>query len=505
MADGNRKHLATSYLIVLALATALYVISCAPGPLWGDSGGFQYRIWHNDIEGRLGLALAHPLYHIIGVVVKYIPIGEFGFRVNLISAISAAVAVANVFLFLKLWLGRNIPAVIAAATLALSHTMWLFASIAEVYTLYTALFTVELILLLQYCKSERVGYLYLLGLFNGLAIANHMWGIIPLACYVVFVAILLIRKRINVKNIAVMLLLWIVGAGPYEYLIVGNIIKTGDIISTLGSAVFGIGRGWQGAVLNTSLSGEIVKENLLLMAYNFSTLNALLFFPGLYGLNKVSPSRSFRNLLLAMLVLFFVFAFRYTVPDRYVFFLPFYCLGTTLVGVGFNLLVAQPNRRILACLALIFAFMPIPFYIIAPIIAQKTQFRLPTKREIPYRNDYTYFLRPWQKRNHAPELFANEALGSVENGAIIIADGTTVYALWYLQEVKGKHANVKVVSSEYGTYENPIAFPTKDTIGQLMAERAVYVVSPVAGYCPDYLLKHYDFIRTGPIYRVVER
>ena len=34
----------------------LYVLTCAPGPLWQDSGLFQYRIWHNDIEGKLGLA-----------------------------------------------------------------------------------------------------------------------------------------------------------------------------------------------------------------------------------------------------------------------------------------------------------------------------------------------------------------------------------------------------------------------------------------------------------------
>jgi len=48
------------------------------------------RIWHNDIEGSLGLALAHPLYHLIGIAVKQIPVGDFAYRVNLISAISGA-------------------------------------------------------------------------------------------------------------------------------------------------------------------------------------------------------------------------------------------------------------------------------------------------------------------------------------------------------------------------------------------------------------------------------
>ena len=44
--------------------------------------------------------------------------------------------------------------------------------------------------------------------------------------------------------------------------------------------------------------------------------------------------KTFGNMLLAMLALFFVFAFRYTVPDRYAFFIPFYCLAALLIAVG---------------------------------------------------------------------------------------------------------------------------------------------------------------------------
>ncbi len=502
MIENTSNRLVKSYLTVLALTAALYVASCAPGTLWQDSGMFQYRIWHNDIEGSLGLALAHPLYCIIGIGVKYIPFGEFGYRINLISAIAAAFTVANVFLLLKLWLGKNMPAALAAITLALSHTLWQHASIAEVYTLYTALFTAELIFLLQYFKSNRTGYLYLLGLFNGLAIANHLWGIIPLACYIVLLATLLAKKRVNVKNIAVIVLLWILGAAPYEYLIIKNIITTGDFTATLASAVFGAG--WQQTVLNTSLSGKIIKENLLLIAYNFSTFNGLFFFAGLYALKKLSPTRSFKNVLLALLVLFFIFAFRYTVPDRYVFFLPFYCLVSILVGIGFSLLIARPKRKILTCLVFIFAFMPIPSYIFAPILAKKARFKLPTKRELPYRDSYTYFLRPWRTGYRGAELFATEALQSVENRAVIIADSTTVYPLWYIQQLKGKNTGVKVLSRLEG-YKNPIPFPTVDTIGTLVADNTVYVVSPVAGYCPDFLLERYDFVEEGPIYRVVDR
>jgi hypothetical protein len=501
--ESNRlisKNLTVSYFVVLLVAAVLYIATCAPGPLWQDSGEFQYRIWHNDIEGKLGLALSHPLYHIIGIGVKYIPLGEFAYRVNLISAIAAAFTIANLFLLLRLWLGKNLPAVLAAITLALSWTIWQFASIAEVYTLYSALLFAELIMLLQYIKTRQVGFLYLLALFNGLAIADHMWGIIPFTCYVVFVVVLLVQKQIRLRNLAVFVGLWVIGAAPYEYLIIKNTIQTGDFIASLASAFFG--KNWGGAVLNTRLSARLVIENLIFMAYNFSTFNGLFFFAGLYSLKKISPSRSFANVLLALLILFFVFAFRYTVLDRYAFFMPFYCIGSIVGGVGFNSLVTQPNRKILCRIVFILALLPIPTYIIAPVIAQKMQFNLFTKRNIPYRNEYIWFLRPWQTGYHGPEKFANEALVAVEDNAIIYADGTTVSPLLYMQEVKGMRRGVRIISSIARSEGSPEF--NEQTITKLLAVRAVYVVSPVEGYCPRFLLERYKFERKGVLWKVVK-
>ncbi len=492
-----------AYFAVLACALTLYIASCAPGTLWQDSGMYQYRIWHNDIEGKLGLALAHPLYHIIGIAAKYIPLGEFAYRVNLISAIAGAIAVANLFLLLRLWLGKNPPALIGALTLALSWTTWQFASIAEVYTLHSALFIAELVMLFQYVKTKRIGYLYLLGLLNGLALSNHMWAAIAFACYAVFLAVLLVKKQIGTKNFGIIVLLWVIGAAPYEYLIITSAIQRG-IVSTLASAAFG--NAWDSAVLNTSLSARIVKENLIFIAYNYPTPNIFLFFAGLWGLYRLAPARSFAHILLALLILFFVFAFRYDVPDRYAFFMPFYCLVPIFIGLGYHNLVRRKKSRLIRYLAAFFTLLPVPAYIITPIMAEKMQFKIPTKRTIPYRNDYIWFLRPWNGSNAGPEQFATEALSGVEDNAIILADGTTVYALWYVQQAKGIKTGVRVLS-KHGSYENPAAFPTKETIGEMIAKNPIYVVSPVAGYCPDYLLEgeRYDFVKTGPIYRVVEK
>ena len=499
---NENRRICVSYLAVLFGAALLYVFSCAPGALWQDSGMFQYRVWHNDIEGGLGLALAHPLYHIIGIAVKSLPFGEFGYRINLISAVCGAITVANIFLLLRLWLNRILPAVLGALSLAVSWTFWQHSSIAEVYTLYAAIFTLELVFLLQYFRHGRVCYLYLLGFFNGLSIANHMWGCLALLCYFILAIGLLKARRVSLGNIWIIILLWIAGAMSYEYLIIKSLAASGDICGTLGSAFFG--NGFSDSVLNASLSMRIVKENMLFLGYNFPTPNILLFVFGLFWLYKLSPEGKFGHVVLGLAVLFFVFAFRYTVPDRYAFFIPFYCVVSVFVGAGAYIVLEKYRSKAVVVGIFIFAFLPVSVYAVFPEIAEQKGLKIPTKRKIAYRNDYTYFLRPWQGGNNGPELFAGAALEEVCKDGVIIADGTTVYALWYLQAVKGEKKDVKVVSS-HGDYQNPVPFRSVDDIRGLLAEGLVYVVSPVKGYCPDFLLENYDFSKGEVLYRVVER
>jgi len=493
--------LARWYVAVLCGVLALYTISCAPGSLWQDSGLIQYRIWHSDIEGPFGLATSHPLFYILAIGVKYLPLGEFAHRVNMVSAIAAAVAVANMFLLVRLWLGRNFPAVIAAMTLAISHTFWRHASIIETYTLWTALFLAELIVLLQYTRTKRVGYLYWLGLFNGLAIAVHMLASIPLLCYFVFIAVLLVKKNIRIRNLAVIIMLWFLGALPYEYLIITNIVRTGDVAGTLASAVFG--NRWQGAVLNTSLSMRIVKENLLYVLLNFPTPNILLFFAGCIGLFKLSLKRNFRNVLLGLFILFFVFAFRYTVPDRYAFFIPFYCMVSIFVGLGTYLLLEWINNKVVISLALLFGMLPVGVYAVAPSLAKESRLDIGTRNEVPYRDDYKYFLQPWKTVYNGAGKFADEALGIVDSNAVVYADVTTVGPLLYAQEVEGKRPDVKIVSGTVNSKDSPEF--NEQTIEKLMQDRSVYVVSPVIGYCPAFVLDNYELEQVDVLWRVVSR
>jgi hypothetical protein len=72
-----------------------------------------------------------------------------------------------------------------------------------------------------------------------------------------------------------------------------------------------------------------------------------------------------------------------------------------------------------------------------------------------------------------------------------------------VQEVKGGREDVKIIS-DYDMSKNAPVF-TKDTIAELMKNSAVYVVSPIRGYCPEFLLDNYDFVQKGVLWKVTER
>jgi len=505
MARRNSPAMSTAgikagYVLVFVAAAVLYVASCAPGPVWQDSGVIQYRVWHNDIKGKLGLALSHPLFYIFAIAGRYVPLGEFAWRVNATSAVISAVAVANLFLLLALWFRDALAAVVGAVSLGLSHTFWRHAALPETYNLTMALLFLELVMLLQYARSSRRIWLYWLAFLNGLSISNHMLASLPFVCYLVVVLVLLSRREIRVGDLVVMALLWIAGALPYEYLIVRDIAAGGDIGATLSSAAFG--DGYRADVLNTCISGRIVKENLMWMALNFPTPNVLLGFLGISALGGLSPKRWFARVVVALLLVLLVFAFRYTIVDRYAFFIPFYGMFSILIGAGTARVLRHRRRPVLGGVIVGFCLLTVPAYVLAPAAARRLGV-MARPREIPYRDDYRYFLQPWRTGYRGAERFAEEVFELVEPRAVIYADSTTAPPLLYAQEVKAKRPDVAIIS-RIGTSRGAPEF-SEATVERLLRERPIYVVSAVKGYYPEFLEGRCDFEPAGIIYRVVPK
>ncbi len=131
------KHVVTQYSILLLflLFLALYVRTAAPSVLSGDSAEFQMA------APLLGVPhpTTYPLYILLGkLATLVIPFGDQAWRVTIVSAVCAALAVALFYAVLRR-LTTSAPALVGALALGLAPGLWNAATMAEVYALMMAL------------------------------------------------------------------------------------------------------------------------------------------------------------------------------------------------------------------------------------------------------------------------------------------------------------------------------------------------------------------------------
>ncbi len=151
-----------------AICLALYVITLTPGVPPTDSGELALAAWLPGIAHAPGF----PLYVLLGWLWTHLlPVGRVVWRLNLFSAVMAALAVGLTYALARLTLlapggrGRGdaqsaspvpdqwyatLTAAAAALTLGLGRTVWGWATVAEVYTLNLALTAAVLLLIVSY-------------------------------------------------------------------------------------------------------------------------------------------------------------------------------------------------------------------------------------------------------------------------------------------------------------------------------------------------------------------
>ncbi len=173
MSGGAR--LSLEGVIVTIILFALYASTLAPTILFGDSGEL--------VAAAKTLGVAHPpgyaLYSLAGNLALRLPVGELpAVRMNLLSAISAALACGVLAVLVRRVSGSLSSGMLAGLLLGVSPTFWSQALIAEVYA--TALL---LLLLIPFAvrRESRGGLgargLYLAAYIAGTGVAHHPIGL----------------------------------------------------------------------------------------------------------------------------------------------------------------------------------------------------------------------------------------------------------------------------------------------------------------------------------------
>lgn len=498
--NSTKPRFLVNYVLIFLGTLLIYGLCCAPGYLWQDSGLIQYRTLNKDITGPFGLALSHPLYYLLTIGLTQCLPQAFPHGVNLISSFFAALTVANVYLLVCIWTNAKLPALIASLTLAFSHTFWRNACIAETYSLWVCLFSFELLFLLFYIRLNNAKYLHGLAAFNGLALSTHILAIIPLACYMGYFTWLCKNRKVKPTSLITILISWLVASSPYLDLIIQYAFKGNDVTASIQSALFG--SNWQDEVLSLTITGRLFKTSLLYFILNFPTLNACLFvLPLIHMIRRKDQKDPFSIMVWLMALLFYIFALRYEVPDRYVFFVPFYFIISMFIGIGAHILCQSSRFKHIKTFVFICSLLPIIAYAMVPSTAKQQKIHLNTRADVPYRNDYTYFLQPWKTGYHGAERFAREALTQADHNALICADMTTASPLLLLQQQEDLRPDVQIANPVLGIKIN---WQAPSQIDQILKKQVIYVVSRKPGYCPASLLD-YPMQQKGILWQVLPK
>lgn len=165
----------------LSLTTlAVYWFSLAPSITWRNNGADSGDLAAAVAVGGVPHPPGFPTYLLLGSLFARLPVGDVAYRLNLLSAVAAALTVALIGLILRRLLTRHgdvrladLCATTAALLLAFAPLFWSQAVITEVYAVSALAAALLLWLALQISPSNQRRLLPLWAAILGLSLGTH--------------------------------------------------------------------------------------------------------------------------------------------------------------------------------------------------------------------------------------------------------------------------------------------------------------------------------------------
>lgn len=498
------KHLGLIWLGGFAAALALYAATLAPDVLMMDSGEYQWstRLFpHNPLpQGPGNLVRVHFNYLLAAkAFALLVPVGSWFLRINLFSAVAAAIAAGNVSA-LTFSLTRSAAAtVLAFLALVLGQTFWTYAVIAEVLTLQAATLSGELLLLYFWATSGRFRWLLALWLLNGLAAGAHVQNGLATPIYLLTTLIALWQGRIQLRQVLACAGGWLAGFSPYLVFCAQKISESGGWQAALGSATTGAygGQMWQ---LHPSM-WRVWLKGVMFIVLNYPTGLALLVIPGLAALHRHAAGTAFKWGLVGAAGVNLLFAMTYRVPDQQSFFVPAYALLAPLIGLGAASLFRHP---LVWANAFLLAILVVPIYADLPEVLQEPAIasRLPVSppaQTIAYRDPYEFYLKPWKTGRNNERRYIEEVLAVLPERAVFLCNSTARDGIKAVQVVEGQHAELQL-----GATPRELAdLLETSTDGRARWRQPVYTWAPLGSGVPSAIARHCRFIVREHVWEVL--
>jgi len=213
------------YLLIIVAAGAAYlptvqpVISASNLSYFTDVGSVQDAL---NLWGTLHSS-GYPLFSLTGAafvsLLKLIGVVPAA-AASLFSTVWAIAALIMFYAFIKTWLTDRLIALLATLILGAGWMFWMFASVAEVYTLSWFIIITACWLAVKADRTRHVRYLYGLAVCAGLVVSHHraIALALPVPLFIALPALWAETRRHWTFLIKGALLALVVGLVPYAYL-----------------------------------------------------------------------------------------------------------------------------------------------------------------------------------------------------------------------------------------------------------------------------------------------
>src|ERR687890_73689 len=205
---------------VFVLVLVLYLKTLAPTVLYLQHPKLLDAVMLQMQVSVLGIThpTGYPTYLMLTHLFTYLPFGDPAYRVNLGSAVYAALAVVAVYAAGLLLGRRGVAAASGALAFGLGTALWSQAVIAEVYTLNALLVSATIVVLLLWREYRKDRYLLLSAFLVGLCLTNHLTSGLLLPASLLYVALVDWRRLVDVRLVMGGAGLFVLGLVPYLYL-----------------------------------------------------------------------------------------------------------------------------------------------------------------------------------------------------------------------------------------------------------------------------------------------
>ncbi len=432
---------------------ALYVRTLAPSLLFGDSAEFQTIAYTLGIGHPTG----YPVYILLAKLFTFLPVGDIAYRVNLLSAVAAALTVSLVYLILRRLGAWQVPAALSVFFLACAALFWKHASIAEIYAASALCLAFILYSILTWKESENPRWLFAAGLVGGLSMGIHTTVALSGIAILLYL-VLSTRRRADWLQASLGVVVGFViflsaflfldhhdaSAGYYNATVRHALSVWGMTPADFDSpferlAFLYFPPQFSGQFF--AASSELIQERLqeFFIGVSWNGVITLVGFASLFVSRKNSTSR-WREavLLLVVFVTFLLFAVSYDVDDYYVFYIPAILFSVIAIGLGFSTITEVISH---------FVRLPnlVPGVVVGILIVADLSFSFPDalssweSRIPPLADDYEsmLFTSPDTRR-----LEAERIIEQVEDNAIIFTDWDRLYNFYYAAYIMQKRTGM---------------------------------------------------------------